>query len=42
MVWRYIKAAEEDEVAEGRDHYYEYIAAKQKKAAKVVEAADSP
>ncbi len=42
MVWRYIKAAEEDEVAEGRDQYYSYIDAKQNQAAEVVEAADSP
>ncbi len=42
MVWRYVKAAEEDEVAEGRDQFYKYIEANQNKAAKVVEAADSP
>ena len=41
MVWRYIKAADDDEVAEGRDHFYEYIVAKQNKSEKVVEAADS-
>ncbi len=41
MVYRYVKEADEDKVAAGRDQYYEYIAAKQKKAAKVVEAADS-
>jgi len=29
MVWRYIKAADDDEVAEGRDHFYEYIEANQ-------------
>ena len=42
MVWRYIKAAEEDEVAEGRDQFYEYIEANQNENAKVVKAADSP
>lgn len=42
MVWRYVKAAEEDEVAEGRDQYYSYIITEQDQAAKAVEAADSP
>ena len=42
MVWRYVKAAEEDTVAEGRDDYYAYIEDNQNKAEKVVEASDSP
>ncbi len=24
MVWRYVKAAEKDDVVEGRDRYYEF------------------
>jgi len=41
MVWRYIKAADEDEVAEGRDQFYAYIEAEQGQAAKVLKASDS-
>ena len=41
MVWRYVKAADEDEVAEGRDQFYSYIEAKQNQPAEVLEASES-
>lgn len=38
----YIKAAEEDDVAEGRINYYAYIETQQNQPAKILKATDSP